>query len=517
MSGKKRLRKLAAVAACLMFFGAGGMAMDYAYAAAVNNNTDVQHSSRVSKAEVDQAAPEVEEEYSAESFAEARMAYICALADAASYNADLNQAVLSELEKLGWWFDDYSNEDRRAKTRFYLAQHNNDETGVPELLVIIPGTEKKKDIEVDLRFSKVLYGGTTVEEFQANAAQEKVEEHQPMVHRGFNDYTMTAFFLPREDGTAGVDVIKKFMASHPKSHLYLTGHSLGGAVASLLAARLVSAGIVQPEQMTVYTFGAPAIGNMAFAEEVGSKLELHRYTLGGDPVGGILQLLKSGYTQFGTQYKLKRNENSRRFSHLISEYLDASIRGYYNQRLGGDLSLSNLVAQKPELLQADEAKPASGSGSWFQLQEPGRLYIAPCEIDLDFDIDNDTSYLELVSADLLMDNFQHVRAGVSADSNPSLGVQSDGDKVFTLCRLAEKAGCDSVAIRKISGKMDKQNWNLFRMALETNIYNTRGELLLTSLASSDTGRMTPIEAVLYGMARTGEDIRKAQAEHRLLK
>lgn len=513
MINKQMMQRILAALMCIGMLEVSGAALATGQAASIGGSAALGVTQQVPVESEEVHAPDG---YSAEAMAESRMAYICALADGASYAEDLNQALLTELEKLGWWFDAHDNEDRRADTKFYLAQHNNDVTGVPELLVVIPGTEKKKDIEVDLRFGKVLYGGTNAAEFQANAAQEKVEENQPMVHRGFNDYTMTAFFLPRPDGKTGVDVIKAFMQSHPKSHLYITGHSLGGAVATLLGARLISAGIIQPEQMTIYTYGAPAVGNTAFAEEIGCRLDLHRYTMGGDPVGGLLQLLKSGYTQVGTQYKLKRNDNSRRFSHLITEYLDAALRNYYDYRLGGDLSLQNLVAQKPDLLQLEDVDEGSG-GSWFLPQENGRVYIAPCEIDLDFDIDNDEKYLEIVSADLLLDNFQHVRAGVSADSNPRLGVQSDGDKVFTLCRLAEKAGCDTLAIRRVIGRMDNHNWNLYRMSMETNIYNTRGELLLSSLNSSDTGRMTPIEAVLYGMARTGTDIRKAQAENRLLK
>ena len=56
---------------------------------------------------------------------------------------------------------------------------------------------------------------------------------------------------------------------HPLEALYLTGHSLGGASAQMLAAMLHlddAYGPVRDKLRPVYTYGAPMIGNPAFAQ-----------------------------------------------------------------------------------------------------------------------------------------------------------------------------------------------------------------------------------------------------------
>ena len=263
---------------------------------------------------------------SLDSAGQARMAYICALADMAVYDSDLNEAVRQEMGKLGWQFKDYRNTDRRADTTFYTLENTAADKKSRETLVVIPGTEKLKDVEVDLRFSKVLFGGRTPQDFREFAATEKVDASQPMVHQGFNDYTMTAFFTPDGEGVMGADRLKGFLDEEGE-HLYLTGHSLGGAVATLLAARLISMG-VEPDRLSVFTFGAPTVGNTAFAEEQGYRIDLSRYTMGGDVVKNALQALKAGYVHFGTEYRWQKNENSYMHNHAIAGYLYAGIRNY---------------------------------------------------------------------------------------------------------------------------------------------------------------------------------------------
>ncbi|RCN25095.1 triacylglycerol lipase [Ancylostoma caninum] len=45
-----------------------------------------------------------------------------------------------------------------------------------------------------------------------------------------------------------------------------TGHSLGGALAAVAAARTVAEGLRPGHQLTVYTFGEPRVGNVDFAK-----------------------------------------------------------------------------------------------------------------------------------------------------------------------------------------------------------------------------------------------------------
>jgi hypothetical protein len=74
------------------------------------------------------------------------------------------------------------------------------------------------------------------------------------VHKGFyNAYLSVA----RQVNLAA----KSLLANCQGCHIYVTGHSLGGAVATLAAADLFS---LTPD-LTLYTFGSPRVGDLAFA------------------------------------------------------------------------------------------------------------------------------------------------------------------------------------------------------------------------------------------------------------
>lgn len=443
-----------------------------------------------------------------EAAGQARLAYICALADMAVYDSDMNEAVRQEMGKFGWQFQDYRNVDKRAHTTFYtLVKNAGDEHG-RATLVVIPGTEKLKDVEVDLRFGKVLFGGRTPQEFRQFAATEKVDANQPMVHQGFNDYTMTAFFNPDGDGVMGADRLKEFI-DEDGEHLYLTGHSLGGAVATLLAARLISMG-VEPDRLSVVTFGAPTVGNTAFAEEQGYRIDLSRYTMGGDVVKNALQALKAGYVHFGTEYRWQKNENSHLYNHAIAGYLDAAIRNYYDEVLQGDLSLAALAAGKPELLaessSGEELAPKSRL-PWNRSFDEGRVYIAPVAVDVPEDIANDRAYMKVVAGDILMSQFSRIRVD-EAFAMPG----AEGETLFAACQRAEENGCDRVAIVSITGRADKDNPKLCRLLASVDIYTTAGEQLMSTLTSTTTKEITPIEAVMYDMTRAADDIKAAQQQ-----
>lgn len=56
------------------------------------------------------------------------------------------------------------------------------------------------------------------------------------------------------------------------AHVFVTGHSLGAALANLAAAQLVGTGIVQPDKLTVYSFSGPRTGNPDFANKFGQNI-----------------------------------------------------------------------------------------------------------------------------------------------------------------------------------------------------------------------------------------------------
>ncbi|RVW38708.1 hypothetical protein CK203_077483 [Vitis vinifera] len=60
-----------------------------------------------------------------------------------------------------------------------------------------------------------------------------------------------------------------------KWHVYVTGHSLGGALATLLALELSSSQLAKRGviSVTMYNFGSPRVGNKRFAEVYNEVIE----------------------------------------------------------------------------------------------------------------------------------------------------------------------------------------------------------------------------------------------------
>lgn len=64
------------------------------------------------------------------------------------------------------------------------------------------------------------------------------------------------------------DCLRAFTNEQHPQPVWITGHSLGGALATMAAARLIGEGVLRPEQVVggVYTFGQPRVGDKVFAE-----------------------------------------------------------------------------------------------------------------------------------------------------------------------------------------------------------------------------------------------------------
>ncbi|OPB37243.1 extracellular lipase-like protein [Trichoderma guizhouense] len=80
------------------------------------------------------------------------------------------------------------------------------------------------------------------------------------VHDGFNDAW-------NEVASAATDALTQARAANPSFEIVSTGHSLGGAVATLAASVLRTQGFA----IDVYTFGSPRVGNDVYANFVTSQ------------------------------------------------------------------------------------------------------------------------------------------------------------------------------------------------------------------------------------------------------
>ncbi|GMR30565.1 hypothetical protein PMAYCL1PPCAC_00760 [Pristionchus mayeri] len=101
------------------------------------------------------------------------------------------------------------------------------------------------------------------------------------VSKYFNDAFMDVW-----NGGLGAD-FQSLVAKYPSYTVWITGHSLGGAMASLAAAHISATNIVPRYQIVLYTFGQPRTGDQKYADEHDSVVTSFRVTHKKDMVAHI--------------------------------------------------------------------------------------------------------------------------------------------------------------------------------------------------------------------------------------
>lgn len=387
-----------------------------------------------------------------------------ALISSASYSDDTGLLVRSWLQDTLWEFYSKNALTRAANGRVHLARKTLAD-GRRVVMLSFPGTESKKDIEVDLRLSSVPFGGKNPVEF-ADYAKKGAQKELPRVHKGFNDFVMAALFtetMPEfDDKTVGESLAAELKAN-PMEVIYLTGHSLGGAAALLTAARLADLGVL-PTQLKVITFGAPAVGDKHFASLYENKLHLTRIVMKNDLIAGILQSLSKRFVQFGEKIVWTPQTREERFSHELALYLDEALRRYYD---------------------AAEEKKAHELLSGHKKTLAGGIYVAAPVFDLPEALAQDASYIKRAVHDALAIRY----APIVFSSQEYKG----RDEIFDAAR---DAGCRYVIFENFSGKLLFEEHGSFRLTLETQLYDSDEELILLESRSANTTDMPALETFL---------------------
>jgi predicted lipase len=86
------------------------------------------------------------------------------------------------------------------------------------------------------------------------------------VHHGFCEYyrSLAQLGMPEQ--------IAALVTKYPKYKVVLTGHSLGGAAATIAAADLALRFALPRSKLLLYTYGAPRPGDAGFAELVANNI-----------------------------------------------------------------------------------------------------------------------------------------------------------------------------------------------------------------------------------------------------
>ena len=410
---------------------------------------------------------------------EQELELLSSLVAMASYSDELSLLAREWLAETGWEFQSQTTATSLAQGRYHLVTKEMPD-GHRAVLLAFPGTENAKDAKVDLRTRSVPFGGSSVEEFRDVAQQDRHATSYPLVHKGFDDYTMTALFHKPVDlaGSGACETMGEHLAqelrAHPTEVLYLTGHSLGGAAAILTAARLSDMG-VRPEQLRVITFGSPAVGNAAFARYYEKRMQLTRIVMDGDPVAAALQSLGTRYVQFGERVVWKQDRSSARFEHAMVVYLDRALRLYFSEDEVGD---GNMLESRP-------------------LAARGGIFVAVPQLDLD----------PLVAGDDTAD-IRILQGAWQARYAPCT-VQSDGQRgadMDVLIAEARAAQCRYAVRQHISVKRSRDEADTVRVVLETSVYDAQGTFITVVSKSTTDRRMTPLEAVAYLQFATLRDL-----------
>ena len=402
--------------------------------------------------------------------------FVCAAASEAAYSGALPELLRARLTAAGWQIEAYETAGHRGTVGRFFHMVRTDEDGEETHLIAFPGTERGSDVWTDLRIGRAAFGGSSPAEFLAVRDTRVTERGEtPLVHRGFLDYTQAALFtdvLPAYGGSTAGEVLAEELRAHPAAQVFLTGHSLGGAAAVLAAARLSDLG-VSPEQLVVTTFGAPAVGNAAFARRYEGRFTLHRVVMSGDPMKDVLAA-PLGFQQFGERVPWSPARSVAKFPHAMMVYVDAAIRRLYDA-YGGDNAYLFLLGHESRT----EGRP---------------LYVLPVETALDETLVEDAPYMRAVLRDAL-----HARSAHTVFAAGGGGLSED----YLLSGLnehlaaARAAGAEQMVAYRISGAKIRDAHETYRLTLERAVYDMDGKLIAAGSHSARTGALTPIETVIY--------------------
>ena len=245
------------------------------------------------------------------------------------------------LKSHGWEFEPNRITDGKTTVHFITARGIMAD-GKPLYVIAFRGSADKKDWAADFVTGQVVYGGKTLEESEkisgflpggakeqaaaAAAAEKAGASTPPKVHKGFNSYADLTLRMLLTSGS--YEFLEQF-CREKDARLLLTGHSLGGAVATIVGQRLIDFGF-DPDRLQVITFGAPAVGNKAFKQMYGDRLDLIRVTNSEDPVPLTLQAVLRNYRQFGEEVRFRIPRTFNNMNHFLHLYLDAGLKNYYS-------------------------------------------------------------------------------------------------------------------------------------------------------------------------------------------
>jgi hypothetical protein len=199
---------------------------------------------------------------------------------------------------------------------------------------------KSQEVVVDLQFMKLIQfndesgkhvilfvfkGSKEAEDWLTNFSVKGTEfmgKDSTKVHQGFQDalrlfldtVKQNYFELGGERFNLDDTVLPQL---NEKTKIILTGHSLGGAIATLAGCYFYEKGI-DPNNLEVYSFGAPPVADQYFVDHYQDKFPVYRIVNGLDPVPKLAALSRKLF-HIGDEIMLPSNDGE---GHLGIGYID---------------------------------------------------------------------------------------------------------------------------------------------------------------------------------------------------
>lgn len=406
-------------------------------------------------------------------YLEAKKIYAAAAACMAAYNTRPGSIAVAAFEQEGWRVEPFRQVGAKADVRYLLAWDTAPMAERDRYLLAVAGTESFRDVKVDLRTRKVYFAGSTLEQFAANAALNDIPQDAPRVHEGFNQATqvlLVAESVQSNDSQAGtLRRLSAILKEDPDDKILLVGHSLGGAVVTLAAARLVDMG-VPPGKIEVVTFGAPAVGNEAFVQKYGGIFAVTRVAVPGDLVPLALRKVFGGYRHIGDAVVWTVPEPLQNyFSHDVPLYLDLATKNYYLKRRA---AINEGIVPRPE--------PIPGNN---------RLYVAAVRNNMPPALKTEFPFMQ----EALWEEYDRILPGYVTDP--------EENSTLSNLEKAKAAGCSLLVVPDIRALWVREE-NAYYVSLNQTVYRVSdGSVVNVGIFGSNTKVLTPMGALIHG-ART---------------
>lgn len=177
-----------------------------------------------------------------------------------------------------------------------------------------PSEEGTGESDADMHFEEVDEGGGFVN-FMANLMGRRQENHlvtkypRAQMHNGFVRAMITI-----------QDRLHQYIVAHQPRKLTITGHSLGGALATLCALdmRLTYDG---QHEIDLYTFGAPRVGNSDFQALFNESVPNSYRIVNGQDIVPTIPGEFLGYRHVGHEVNLGQRLSRRVSASLVTDHL----------------------------------------------------------------------------------------------------------------------------------------------------------------------------------------------------